>query len=135
MKRHTFYYVFVNLKKCIAIRITMGYNIDTDRKVVHTMATKSSNVMARVEPDIKREAEDILEQLGLPVSVLINSLYRQIIMKRGIPFSMTVPSKVITRDEMTDKEFDSMMEKGLAQAKAGEGIDLDSAFDELRRTI
>ena len=99
------------------------------------MATKSANVMARVEPDVKREAEDILEQLGLPVSVLINSLYRQIIMKKGVPFSMTVPSRIVTRDEMTEKEFDSMMEKGLAQAKAGEGIDLDSAFDELRRTV
>ena len=99
------------------------------------MATKSANVMARVEPDVKREAEDILEQLGLPVSVLINSLYRQIIMKKGVPFSMTVSSRPVARDEMTDKEFDSMMEKGLAQAKAGEGIDLDSAFDELRRTV
>lgn len=41
---------------------------------------KSSNVMARVEPEIKEQAESILSQLGLPVSVLINSLYRQIIM-------------------------------------------------------
>ena len=42
---------------------------------------KSSNVMARVEPEIKEQAESILSQLGLPVSVLINSLYRQIIMR------------------------------------------------------
>ena len=41
---------------------------------------KSSNVMARVEPEIKEQAEGILAQLGLPVSVVINSLYRQIIM-------------------------------------------------------
>ena len=44
------------------------------------MATKSANVTARVQPEIKQQAEAILEQLGLPVSVLIDTLYRQIIM-------------------------------------------------------
>ena len=38
---------------------------------------KSSNVMARVEPEIKEQAEGILAQLGLPVSVVINVLCRQ----------------------------------------------------------
>ena len=50
---------------------------------------KSSNVMARVEPEIKEQAESILSQLGLPVSVLINSLYRQIIMRGGVPFAFS----------------------------------------------
>lgn len=99
------------------------------------MAAKSANVMARVEPDIKKEAEAILEQLGLPVSVVINTLYRQIIMQNGIPFSMTVPAKMRTRDEMTADEFDSMMAKGLSQAEAGEGMSLDDAFEELSRDI
>ena len=40
------------------------------------MASKSANVMARVEPEIKAQAEAVLDQLGLPVSVVINSLYR-----------------------------------------------------------
>ncbi|MBR4036830.1 MAG: type II toxin-antitoxin system RelB/DinJ family antitoxin, partial [Oscillospiraceae bacterium] len=44
------------------------------------MASKTANVTARVQPEIKQQAEDILERLGIPVSVLIDSLYRQIIM-------------------------------------------------------
>ena len=43
------------------------------------MATKSANVTARVQPEIKRQAEAVLERIGLPVSVLIDTLYRQII--------------------------------------------------------
>ena len=35
------------------------------RKVVFMMANKSSNVAARVEPEIKEEAEAILTQLGI----------------------------------------------------------------------
>lgn len=47
---------------------------------------KDSTVSAHVETDIKQEAEDILQKLGIPVSVVINSLYRQIIFTKGIPF-------------------------------------------------
>ena len=52
---------------------------------------KDSTVSARVENDVKNEAEDILQKLGIPVSVVINALYRQIMYVHGIPFSMTVP--------------------------------------------
>lgn len=52
---------------------------------------KNSTVSARVENDVKVEAEDILKKLGVPVSVVINSLYRQIIYCHGIPFSLTLP--------------------------------------------
>ncbi len=50
------------------------------------MATKTANVTARVHPDVKQQAEAVLEQLGIPVSVLIDSLYRQIIMTNSIPY-------------------------------------------------
>ena len=95
------------------------------------MASKSANVMARVEPEIKEKAEAVLEQLGLPVSVVINSLYRQIIMNNGLPFSLTIPAKLPVRDQMTAAQFDAMMEKGLAQAHAGDGADLDDAFAQI----
>ena len=44
---------------------------------------KDSTVSARVETDIKQEAEDILQKLGIPVSVVINSLYRQEVAEAG----------------------------------------------------
>ena len=99
------------------------------------MAGKSANVIARVEPDIKAEAEAILEQLGLPVSVVINSLYRQIIMTNGIPFPMTVPAHIRTRDEMTAEEFHALLQRGLDQAEADDGMTLDDAFASLKKRI
>ena len=91
------------------------------------MATKSANVTARVQPEIKRQAEAVLEKIGLPVSVLIDTLYRQIIMTGGVPYSLTVPN-LPTRDNMTDAEFNAMMEKG-----TGEGISADEAFEKIRK--
>ena len=95
------------------------------------MATKSANVTARVQPEIKRQAEAVLERIGLPVSVLIDTLYRQIIMTGGVPYSLTVPD-LPTRDSMTDEQFNVMMEKGYNQAKTGTGLSVNEAFAKIR---
>ncbi len=98
------------------------------------MATKSANVTARVQPEIKQQAEAVLERIGLPVSVLIDTLYRQIIMTGGVPYSLTVP-KLPTRDSMTDEQFNAMMEKGYSQAKSGQAVPIDEAFAKIREGI
>ena len=105
-------------------------------KVVFEMAIKSSNVAARVEPEIKEEAEAILAQLGISASNGINMFYRQIILWRGLPFRPSVPaSRPLSLDEMTKEEFDAKMARGLAQAKAGEGIPADEFFASLRQEV
>lgn len=98
------------------------------------MANKTANVTARVRPEIKQQAEEILDRLGVPVSVLIDSLYRQIIMTNSIPYSFSVPT-VPARDAMTTEQFDKMMAEGLEQAKAGQGKDLEDAFAQIRENI
>lgn len=95
------------------------------------MATRSANVNVRVEPDVKKQAEDILDKLGVSVSTFINMTYRQVIMKRGIPFSVELPSGIKTLDTMIDEEFDEMMQAELEQAKKGESIPYEEAFDRL----
>lgn len=96
------------------------------------MAAKTANVIARVEPDVKEQAEAIMAQLGVPASVVINMLYKQIIITRGIPFNISMPKEPLARDEMTDEEFNAMMQRGLDEAKAGIGISADEFFAKLR---
>lgn len=98
------------------------------------MASKTANVTARVLPEVKEQAEYVLEQLGIPVSVLIDSLYRQIIMTNGIPYSLSVPT-ITTRDKLTTAQFNTMMERGLSQAKAGQGFDVEDAFQRIGESI
>ncbi len=99
------------------------------------MATKSANVLARVEPEVKEQAESIMSKLGLPASVVINALYKQIIITKSIPFSLSLPKEPVTLDSMTTEEFNSIMEKGLAQAKADQSRPVSEAFADLRREI
>lgn len=98
------------------------------------MANKSANVSVRVQPEIKQQAEAVMEQLGLPVSVVIDTLYRQIIYTGGIPYSLTVP-KIPTLDSMDKTDFNAMMEQGYNQAINVEGVELDAAFNDLRKGI
>ena len=55
------------------------------------MANKTATVLARVDPKLKEDAENILDQLGIPVSLLINMLYKQIVLTKSIPFALTIP--------------------------------------------
>lgn len=99
------------------------------------MATKTANVLARVEPDVKAQAESIMAQLGIPASVVINMLYKQIVMTKGIPFSLTVPNMPIARDEMDAAAFDAMMQRGYDDAKADRSRPVSEVFSDLRQEI
>ncbi len=99
------------------------------------MATKTANVLARVEPEVKEQAEEIMSQLGIPVSVVINMLYKQIIMKKAIPFSLSVSSTPVTLDEMDATTFNSVMGNGLKQAKNGNSKDANDVFSALHKEL
>ena len=99
------------------------------------MATKTANVTARIQPNIKEQAEAILERLGIPVSVFIDMTYRQVIMRDGVPFSLDIPDKLATRDSITQAEFNTMMQTGLAQSKRNDSLSVDEAFNQLKVEI
>ena len=96
---------------------------------------KDAPVSARVEFDVKNEAEAILQQLGIPTSVVINSLYRQIIYRHGVPFSLTLPSAPKAADELSKAELNAKLEHSYAQSIRGEGRPYDEVFDDLEGGI
>ena len=44
---------------------------------------------------------------------------------------LTISENLPVRDQMSAAQFDAMMEKGLIQAQAGNGMDLDEAFEQI----
>lgn len=99
------------------------------------MATKSANIMARVEPEIKTKAEAIMTNLGLSASVVINALYHQIIYTNGIPFPLVMPARFPSIENMSEEEYNEMLEKSYQQAKRGEGKEAEEVLDEIRNKI
>ena len=56
--------------------------------------SKTATVQARINANLKRQAEVILHCVGLTASHAINVLYAQIVMRKGIPFELKIPNDV-----------------------------------------
>lgn len=98
------------------------------------MAAKSANLYARIEPEVKEQAENILSSLGIPVSNAINMFYKQIILQRGLPFEVKLPdTKLITVGKLTKEELDAEIEKGYADMLAGDMEAAGKVFADIRR--
>jgi len=52
---------------------------------------KDAQIRARVDAELKEEAEEVLDSLGLTPSAAINMYYRQIVHRRAIPFAVALP--------------------------------------------
>ena len=95
---------------------------------------KTANLYARIEPDVKEQAESILSALGIPVSNAINMFYKQIILQRGIPFEIKLPQEtVLDMNKLTVQELDRELEKGYQDVLSGRTRPAGEVFDELRR--
>lgn len=95
---------------------------------------RTSNVFARVEPDIKEQAEQVLAQLGIPMSNAVGMFLRQIVLQRGIPFEMKLPlNRPIAYGTLTKEQFDEEIGKGIDDIKAGRTYSADSVEAEMKR--
>lgn len=78
------------------------------------MATKSANLYARIEPDVKEQAEGILAALGIPASNAINMFYKQIILQRGLPFEVKMPSaRPVGISALSEAQMNAELEKDM----------------------
>jgi len=98
------------------------------------MPAKTSNLYARIEPEVKRQAEAILAQLGMTASNAISIFYKQIILQKGLPFEVKLP-KVVEIGALSKEELDAEIEKGLKDMLEGSTEPADKAFADLRKEL
>ena len=92
---------------------------------------KGATVSARIDENVKSEAEEILQKLGIPVSVVINTLYHQIIIQKAIPFPMMLETHPMTLESMTKQQLDARLEHSYEQAMARQGRLAEDVFADL----
>jgi DNA-damage-inducible protein J len=98
------------------------------------MAAKTANLYARIEPDVKEQAENILSALGIPASNAINMFYKQIILNRGLPFDVKLPvAKPVNAAELSEAELNAELEKGYADMVTGKTKSVRQAFADIRK--
>ena len=55
--------------------------------------SKTATARALLDPEVKRQAEAILKELGLSVSKSFELFYRQVIAQKGLPFELQIPNE------------------------------------------
>ena len=95
---------------------------------------KSANLYARIEPELKEQAESILAALGIPASNAITMFYKQIILQRGMPFDIKLPAaRPLDVSTLTDEQLNAELEKGFADIAAGRTRPAKQVFEDIRR--
>ena len=96
---------------------------------------KTANVYARIEPEVKERAEEILGILGIPTSNAINMFYKQIILREGLPFDVKIPpsNKLIDMTQLSKEELDMEIQKGYDEMIAGKTRPAKHVFADIRR--
>ncbi|WP_252177760.1 type II toxin-antitoxin system RelB/DinJ family antitoxin [Endozoicomonas sp. 4G] len=83
--------------------------------------SKSAVVKARVEPELKKQAEAVFRKIGLNTTQAITLFYTQVELCNGLPFDVRIPN------EETLKAFE--------ESDRGEGLvkceDLEDMFKKL----
>ena len=78
---------------------------------------KTEMIRARVEPDLKQDAEKVFSALGLSATEAITLFYKQVALCQGLPFAVRIPNAE-TRE-------------AIRQARTGEGLASYGSVEEL----
>ena len=79
---------------------------------------KTEMIRARVEPELKHQAEALLRELGMSATEAITLFYRQVTMHRGLPFEVKIPNADTAA--------------ALQQAESGAGLTEYTTLEELK---
>jgi len=85
--------------------------------------SRTATIQARIDPDIKSEAQKIFKTLNISMSEAISIYLTQVALHKGIPFEVKIPNE--------------LTEETLQKADAGEDLHsvdtVDELFEELDR--
>ena len=80
----------------------------------------TSVVYARIDSDLKENAEGILSQLGISPSSAIQMFYSQILLNKGVPFDLKLPdAKIGSIGGMNRQQIDMELQKGIDSLDQG----------------
>lgn len=54
---------------------------------------KTAVLHTRIAPTLKTQAESVFEQIGLTSSDAIRIFFKQVVLRKGLPFDVAIPNK------------------------------------------
>jgi DNA-damage-inducible protein J len=81
---------------------------------------KTVQITARIDPKLKRETEEVFNELGLSTSQAITLFFKQVKMRKGLPFAVSIPNA----------ETRQAIDEALAGKNLHEAKSVDELFEE-----
>ncbi len=78
---------------------------------------KTAVLHTRIDPKLKTQAEAVFEEIGLSSSDAIRIFYKQVVLRKGLPFDVSIPNKETAET--------------LAKSRRGEDVETFDSLDKL----
>jgi len=92
-------------------------------------------VQFRVDEELKQASTEVYEQLGLDLPSALRMFLKRSVAVNGLPFPATnlpiPPYKA--EEDMTQTEFNAMLDAGYQQSLRGEGVPAEEVFAKLEK--
>ncbi len=82
---------------------------------------KTAMIRARVEPELKQEAEKVFTTLGLSPTEAITLFYKQTTLQNGLPFALRIPNDATLA--------------AIRQVESGNGLSTYTSVEEMRADL
>jgi len=89
---------------------------------------KTDSMYMRIDPKLKSNAEAILSRLGLTPNDAINVFLNQVVLQRGLPFEIKMPS-------MTRAEAEAIFFEKIKEAEDSFANEQSMTIDELEARL
>ena len=98
---------------------------------------KNATLNIRINPEVKKSAEVILTQLGVPMATAIDIFLKQVTLTGGIPFAVTLPKvpDSINADMMSTSQIRDKLNEGLADIESGRVRSARDTFDRFKARL
>ena len=88
---------------------------------------KSINMCVRIDPELKAQAEDILDQLGMNMNGTINMFLTQIVREKRVPLNLSLNTE---QNVMSDIRISRQERKN-----GIEGIDARKLLEDMKKIV
>jgi addiction module RelB/DinJ family antitoxin len=95
---------------------------------------KTATLNLRINPSVKKSAEVVLSQLGVPMATAVDIFLKQITLTGGIPFAITLPKvpNSVNADIMSSSQIRDKLDEGLTDIDYGRVRPAREAFARFR---
>lgn len=98
---------------------------------------RTASVFTRVDPEIKVQAESVLNELGISMATAMEIYLRQIAFQRKIPFEIKLQESntPTSYGSLSDEEFNELIGKSLKSYSEGLGKGIKEFKEEISKEL